>query len=158
MYKRQPNNMALSYQGLEITFTEVDKRSNQFANMLIKHGFKKGDAVGINLANIPEYMYSVIGTLKAGCIVSGVSPLMSDIQMQYQLDDLGKGGNQVALVTLDAIFEHRLKKIAPTLPQLKVVVATSVVGSFTKENQEKIKAVQDIPCLLYTSPSPRDRS
>ena len=145
MFDKFPDNMALSYQGLEITFSEVDKRSNQFANMLIKHGFKKGDAVGINLANIPEYMYSVIGTLKAGCIVSGVSPLMSDIQMQYQLDDLGKAGNQVALVTLDAIFEHRLKKIAPTLPQLKVVVATSVVGSFTKENQEKIKAVQDIP-------------
>ncbi|MCJ7650077.1 MAG: AMP-binding protein [Candidatus Lokiarchaeota archaeon] len=145
MFDKFPDNMALSYQGLEITFSEVDKRSNQFANMLIKHGFKKGDAVGINLANIPEYMYSVIGTLKAGCIVSGVSPLMSDIQMQYQLEDLGKAGNQVALVTLDAIFEHRLKKIAPTLPQLKVVVATSVVGSFTKENQEKIKAVQDIP-------------
>jgi len=145
MFDKFPDNMALSYQGLEITFREVDKRSNQFANMLLKHGFKKGDAVGINLANIPEYIYSVIGTLKAGCIVSGVSPLMSDIQMQYQLDDLGKGGNQVALVTLDAIFEHRLKKIASTLPQLKVVVVTSVIGSFPKEQQEKIKAVQDIP-------------
>ena len=145
MFDKFPNNMCLSYQGLEITFSEVDKYSNQFANMLLKQGFKKGDAVGINLPNIPEYIYSVLGTLKAGCIVSGVSPLMSDIQMQYQLDDLGKGGNQVALVTLDAIFEHRLKKIAPTLPQLKVVVATSVVGSFPKEQQEKIKAVQDIP-------------
>ena len=145
MFDKFPDSMALSYQGLEITFSEVDKRSNQFANMLIKQGFKKGDAVGINLPNIPEYMYSVIGTLKAGCIVSGVSPLMSDVQMQYQLDDLGKGGNQVGLVTLDAIFEHRLKKIASTLPQLKIVVATSVVGSFPKEQQEKIKAVQDIP-------------
>jgi len=145
MFEKFPNNMCLSYQGLEITFNEVDKRSNQFANMLIENGYGKGDAVGINLANIPEYIYSVIGTLKAGCIVSGVSPLMSDIQMQYQLDDLGKGGNKVALVTLDAIFEHRLKKIASTLPQLEVVVATSVIGSFPKEQQEKIKAVQDIP-------------
>jgi long-chain acyl-CoA synthetase len=145
MFDKYPENMALAYQGLEMTYKEVDKRSNQFANMLIKNGFKKGDAVGINLANIPEYIYSVLGTLKAGCVVSGVSPLMSDVQMQYQLDDLGKGGKQVALVTLDAIFEHRLKKIAPTLPQLKVVVATSVIGSFPKEQQEKIKAVQEIP-------------
>ncbi len=145
IFDKYPDLMALSYQGLEITFNQVDKYSNQFANMLVKNGFKKGDAVGINLANIPEYVYSVVGTLKAGCIVSGVSPLMSDIQMQYQLDDLGKGGKQVALVTLDAIFEHRLKKIASTLPQLKVVVVTSVIGSFPKEQQEKIKAVQDIP-------------
>jgi long-chain acyl-CoA synthetase len=145
MFDKYPNVMALSYQGLEMTFNDVDKRSNQFANMLIENGFKKGDAVGINLANIPEYIYSVVGTLKAGCIVSGVSPLMSEVQMQYQLSDLGKGGKQVALVTLDAIFEHRLKKIVEKLPQLKVVVWTSVVGSFDKESQAKIKAVQDIP-------------
>ena len=145
MFDKYPNVMALAFQGLEITFSEVDKRSNQFANMLIENGFKKGDAVGINLANIPEYVYSVVGTLKAGCIVSGVSPLMSEVQMQYQLSDLGKGGKNVALVTLDAIFEHRLKKIVDKLPQLKVVVWTSVVGSFDKESQAKIKAVQDIP-------------
>ncbi|NVM46907.1 MAG: AMP-binding protein [Candidatus Lokiarchaeota archaeon] len=145
IFDKYPDVMALSYQGLEMTFNDVDKRSNQFANMLIENGFKKGDAVGVNLANIPEYIYSVVGTLKAGCIVSGVSPLMSDVQMQYQLSDLGKGGKQVALVTLDAIFEHRLKNIADKLPQLKVVVATSVVGSFDKESQAKIKAVQDIP-------------
>jgi long-chain acyl-CoA synthetase len=150
MFNKFPNNMALAYQGLEISFDEVDKRSNQFANMLIENGFKKGDAVGINLPNIPEYIYSVVGTLKAGCIVSGVSPLMSDVQMQYQIDDLGKGGKQTALVTLDAIFEHRLKKIAPTLPQLKVVIATSVIGSFPKEQQEKIKAVQEIPSGVVT--------
>ncbi len=145
IFDKYPDVMALSYQGLEMTFNDVDKRSNRFANMLIENGFKKGDAVGINLPNIPEYIYSVVGTLKAGCIVSGVSPLMSDVQMQYQLSDLAKGGKQVALVTLDAIFEHRLKKIADTLPQLKVVVWTSAIGSFDKESQAKIKAVQDVP-------------
>jgi long-chain acyl-CoA synthetase len=145
IFDKYPDVMALAYQGLEISFGEVDKYSNQFANMLIENGFKKGDVVGINLANIPEYVYSVVGTLKAGCIVSGVSPLMSEVQMHYQLDDLGKGGKKVALVTLDAIFEHRLKKIADRLPQLKVVVATSVIGSFDKESREKIKAVREIP-------------
>ena len=140
-----PDNMALAYQGLEISFGELDRYSNQFAHMLIENGFKKGDIVGINLPNTPEYIYSVIGTLKAGCIVSGVSPLLSDVQMHYQLDDLGKGGKNVALVTLDAIFEHRLKKIADKLPQLKIVVATSVIGSFPKEQQAKIKAVREIP-------------
>jgi len=145
IFDKYPDVMALAYQGLDISFGKVDKYSNQFANMLIENGFKKGDVVGINLANIPEYVYSVVGTLKAGCIVSGVSPLMSDVQMHYQLDDLGKGGKKVALVTLDAIFEHRLKKIADKLPQLKVVVATSVIGSFDKESREKIKAVTEIP-------------
>ncbi|MFX1390336.1 MAG: AMP-binding protein [Promethearchaeota archaeon] len=145
IFEKFPDKMALAYQGLEISFAEVDRYSNQFANMLIENGFGKGDVVGINLANIPEYVYTVLGTLKAGCIVSGVSPLLSDVQMHYQLNDLGTSGNKVALVTLDAIFEHRLTKIADKLPQLKVVVATSVIGSFSKEDQAKIKAVREIP-------------
>jgi long-chain acyl-CoA synthetase len=150
IFEKFSNNMALAFQGLEISFNEVDRYSSQFANMLMENGFKKGDVVGINLPNIPEYVFSVIGTLKAGCIVSGVSPLLSDVQMHYQLDDLGKGGKNVALVTLDAIFEHRLKKIVDRLPQLKIVVVTSVIGSFPKEQQEKIKAVSEIPSGIVT--------
>ncbi len=140
-----PKKMALAYQGLEINYGELDKYSNQFANMLIKQGFKKGDVVGINLPNIPEYVIALLGTLKAGCIVSGVSPLMSDVQMHYQLNDLGAGEKNVALVTLDAIFQHRLKNIESKLPQLKLIVWTSVIGIFPKEQQDKIRAVRDIP-------------
>lgn len=144
-FKKFPEKMALAYQGLEIPFKDVDTYSNQFANMLIENGFKKGDVVGINLPNIPEYVYTLLGTLKAGCVVSGVSPLMSDIQIHYQLNDLGSGGKNVALVTLDAIFQYRLKNIADKLPQLKVVIATSVIGSFDKESRKKIRAVREIP-------------
>ncbi|MFX1320845.1 MAG: AMP-binding protein [Promethearchaeota archaeon] len=140
-----PEKMALTYQGLEITYGKLDKYSNQFANMLIKQGFKRGDVVGINLPNIPEYVIAFLGTLKAGCIVSGVSPLMSDVQMHYQLNDLGTVDKKVALVTLDAIFQHRLMNVESKLPQLKLVIWTSVIGMFPKEQQEKIRAVREIP-------------
>ena len=49
--------------------------------------------------------------MKAGIIVSGVSPLLSAVQIQYQLNDLGAGGKQVALLTLDAIFAGHITKI-----------------------------------------------
>jgi long-chain acyl-CoA synthetase len=75
---------------------------------------------------------------------------MSDVQMHYQINDLGAGGKSVALVTLDAIFEHRLTKIADKLPQLKLVITTSVIGSFDKESREKIKAVREIPSGVVT--------
>ncbi|GAH84879.1 unnamed protein product, partial [marine sediment metagenome] len=70
IFENYPDKMALSFQGLEITFGQIDKSSNQFAHMLIDQGFKKGDVVGINLPNIPEYVIAFIGTLKAGCVVS----------------------------------------------------------------------------------------
>ena len=140
-----PDKVGLAFQGLEITFGEIDKAANSFANMLIDHGFKKGDVVAVNLPNIPEYPIALVGIQRAGCILSGVSPLLSPVQMQYQLNDLGEGGKNVGLVTLDAIFAARLVQIAPKLPQLKLVITTSVIGIFPKDQQEKIKAVREIP-------------
>jgi len=137
--------MALAFMGLEITFSQLDKWANSFATMLIENGFEKGDIVGINIPNIPEYVIAVIGALRAGCIVSGVSPLLSDVQMHYQINDLGAGKNKVALVTLNAIFEHRLTPITSKLPDLKLVIATSVIGAFPKDQQDKIRAVRDLP-------------
>ncbi len=140
-----PDKVALAFQGLEITYGEVDKYANSLANMLIEQGFRKGDVVAVNLPNIPEYVIALVGILRAGCILSGVSPLMSEIQMQYQINDLGEGGKNVALITLDAIFAGRLVKVASKLTQLKLVLTTSVIGMFPKDQQEKIKAVQEIP-------------
>lgn len=139
------DEIAYSFQNKETTFGELDKFSNSFANMLIDNGFEKGDIVGINLPNIPEYLISVFGALKAGCIVSGISPLLSDVQMLYQINDLGAGERKVALVTLDAIFEHRLLNIASKATDLKLVVVTNIVGSFSKEDQAKIRAVRELP-------------
>jgi long-chain acyl-CoA synthetase len=123
-FAKFPDKTAFSYFGVEVTFAQLDKYSNKFANMLVQNGLKKGDVVGINLPNIPEYVIAWLGTLKAGCVVSGVSPLLSPEEMQYQLND----SKAKALVTLDAIFAGRLVKIESNLPELKVVVATSVGG------------------------------
>lgn len=123
-FEKFPEKTALIYMGTEITFGELDLLSNRFANMLIKNGFKKGDIIGINLPNIPEYLIAWLGALRAGCAVSGVSPLLSMEEMEYQLKDSDAKG----LVTLDAIFEARLTKIADKLPKLKVVVAASIGG------------------------------
>ena len=144
-FENYGKDIAWSFQNVETTISELDRLSNIFANMLIENGFEKGDILGVNLPNIPEYLISVFGGLKAGCVVSGVSPLLSDLQMLYQINDLGAGERKVALVTLDAIFEHRLKGVASRAKDLKLVIATIVIGSFSKEDQAKIRAVKDIP-------------
>ena len=144
-FEEFPNRPALSYLGIELTFKQVDEYSNQFANMLVKNGFKKGDIVAIDLPNCPEYVIAVLGTQRAGCVVSGVSPLLSDVQMQYQLNDLGASGVSVCLVTLDAIFAGHLVKIASKLPQLKAVVVTNVGNFLPKIKQVLGKLIGKIP-------------
>jgi long-chain acyl-CoA synthetase len=140
-FERFPNKIALAFMGTEITFKELDILSNRFADMLIKNGFKKGDVVGINLPNIPEYVIAWLGTLKAGCAVSGVSPLLSTDEMEYQLKDSDARG----LVTLDAIFAARVTHIADKLPKLKVVVAASVGGFLPGIKRVLAKLLKKIP-------------
>lgn len=123
-FEAYPNVSAFCFMGVEVTFRELDMYSNRFANMLIKHGFSKGDVIGINLPNIPEYLIAWLGALKAGCVVSGVSPLLPANEMEFQLMD----SNARGLVTLDAIYAARLVGIAGNLPNLKLVVAASVGG------------------------------
>ncbi len=123
-FEKFPETPAMIFMDVKITFAELDRYSNRFANMLIKNGLGKGDVVGINLPNIPEYVIAWLGILKAGCVVSGVSPLLSTDEMRYQLEDSGAR----ALVTLDAIFAGRLIHIADQLPDLKVVSTCSVGG------------------------------
>jgi long-chain acyl-CoA synthetase len=144
-FREVPGKTALAYLGVEITFGELDKYANQFANMLLENGFRKGDVVGINLPNIPQYVITVIGTLRAGCIVSGVSPLLSADQIKYQLNDLGGKGNRVALVTLDAIFAGHIVEIAGDTPGLKLVVTTSVASFLPKIKQFLGKLFKKIP-------------
>ncbi|MHB9096604.1 MAG: AMP-binding protein [Syntrophales bacterium] len=123
-FKTYPQQTALAFMGVEITFAELDRYATRFANMLLGQGFRKGDVVGINLPNIPEYVIAWLGTLRAGCVVSGVSPLLSTDDMAYQLKDANARG----LVTLDAIFAKRLVHVIHDLPDLNLVVAASVGG------------------------------
>ncbi len=123
-FERLSQKAAFSFMGIEVTFEALDLYSNRFAHMLIDKGSEKGDVVGINLPNIPEYLIAWLGALKAGCVVSGVSPLLSESEMAHQLVD----SKARCLVTLDAVFANRLVNIVDRLTDLKVVVVASVGG------------------------------
>ncbi len=92
--------VALDYMGTAIRFEELDVLSNKFAHFLRKSGLALGDVVGVNLPNIPAFYIAILGIQKAGCVLSGVSPLLSSEELQYQLNDSGAK----VLVTLDALF------------------------------------------------------
>ncbi len=140
-FKDYPDRMAMEFLGVEVTFEQLDEYSNKFAQALIANGFQRGDRIGINLPNIPQYAIALLGSLKAGCVVSGVSPLLSEGQMKYQLADLEAKG----LITLDAIFAARLVKIADQLPDLKFVVCTSIGDYLPAIKRVLGKALKKIP-------------
>ena len=75
--KESPDIKAISYMGNSLSFGELDNLSNRFANFLLKQGLKPGDVVGIYSLNLPAYYITIPAIAKAGCVLSGVSPLLT---------------------------------------------------------------------------------
>ena len=144
-FDNYPDKVAISYFGVNLTFRDIDIYSNQFAHMLIDKGLKKGDVVAFNLPNVPEYVIGLVGTLKAGCIVSGVSTLLRDMQIQYQLSDVAEAGKKVSLFTLDTLCYKKFRRIASTLPQLKLVITCNFGDFLPKIKQTLGKLIKKIP-------------
>lgn len=118
-----PERPAFHFLGLTFSYGELKAYGDRFAQCLIEKGVEPGDVVGMNMPNVPQFLIALVGAFKAGCTVSGVSPLFTPRELEHQLHDC----NAKVLVTLDAIFEHRLKEVAEKLPNLKLIVATGIL-------------------------------
>jgi long-chain acyl-CoA synthetase len=132
---------ALHFFGVTLTYQELKDRSDRFAGALAGYGCGPGDVVGINLPNIPQFLIAQMGALKAGCATSGMSPLLTSRELAYQLHDC----RAKALVTLDAIFEHRFAEVSGELPDLKLVVFTGVADFLPRIKRVLGKLLKKVP-------------
>src|SRR4030042_3126553 len=84
-----PWRNVIIFAGMEITYQELYRLSDRFANALASLGVKKGDRVGIHLPNCPQFAIAYYGLLKAGAIFVPMSPLLAEREIDFQLNDAG---------------------------------------------------------------------
>ena len=107
--KKHPEKAALAFFEREISYRELDSLSNQFAAALTTLGVKKGDKVAIFLPNIPQFVIAYFGILKAGAVLTAISPLHKEREVEYQLND-SEAETVIALDTLYPIVEKVWQK------------------------------------------------
>ncbi len=95
-----PEKTAIAYGEQEISYSQLEALSNQFANALVKLKVKKGDRVAVFLPNIPQFIIAYFGVLKAGATVTAISPLHREREVEYQLADSGAE----TIVALDSLY------------------------------------------------------
>ncbi|MFX1498089.1 MAG: AMP-binding protein [Promethearchaeota archaeon] len=120
--KRFPNRIACYFMKKNIKFEELRNKVYRFATFLQQSGLQKGDRVAINLPNCPQYMIAHFGTILAGGVASGCSPLLSSTELAYQIND----SESKFFVTLDAIYEKKLFNILVKVPKLRFIITTNV--------------------------------
>lgn len=150
-----------------ITFAELARKTDLFAQILRNFGVKVGDRVLIRLPNSLDYPVAFLGAMKMGAISVPTSTLLTAEEVAY----LAKDSGAIVLVTdanAWAVMQLELEAAMPDAPNLKHVFLTQITTAPTgsklsvhdlQQTMAAVKAVDVMPntkaedpaYLVYTS-------
>jgi long-chain acyl-CoA synthetase len=132
---KHPEKTAIVCCEQKISYAELDLLSDQFASALADLGMKTDSKVAVFLPNIPQFLIAYFGILKAGAVVTTLSPLHKEREIAYQLNDC-EAETIVTLNRLYPIVEQVWQKT-----KLKHVVVTNM-EEYVSKNPHTTKIPQ----------------
>ena len=84
-----PDRPVAVFTGGQLTYRELDKASDRLAASLVATGMRPGDPVALQLPNIPQFLTSYFGILKAGGVVVPLNVMLRAPEVAFHLDDSG---------------------------------------------------------------------
>ncbi|GAF54876.1 LOW QUALITY PROTEIN: long-chain-fatty-acid-CoA ligase [Psychrobacter sp. JCM 18901] len=75
--------------GVTHTYGDVDNASLAVAAWLQAQGLPKGSVVALMMPNVPQYLPTMIGILRAGYVCTPINPLYTGRELRHQLNDSG---------------------------------------------------------------------
>ena len=84
--ENNPNSVAIYFEGDEITFGDLIKRSNKYAQWFLKIGLSKGDVVALMMENRPEFLACWIGITQVGGTVALINTNLNSQALDYSLN------------------------------------------------------------------------
>ena len=105
----------------EVSFSELDKLSNQVANSLAEIGIVPGDRVTLYAPNSWEWVVSYYGIAKTGAVLNPINVMLTPKEVAYVVKDCGAKAlfttNERALPILNLKKEGVLKEIITFGPE-----------------------------------------
>ncbi|ALG09901.1 thioester reductase [Kibdelosporangium phytohabitans] len=92
----RPHAPAAWHRGEELTYAQLDARSDHVAARLLDHGVEPGSAVGVCGGRSLEALVAVLGVLKAGCAYVPLDEELPPARLRVMVED----GDVHAVVTL----------------------------------------------------------
>ncbi|MGH3726107.1 MAG: amino acid adenylation domain-containing protein [Mycobacterium sp.] len=95
---RSPETLAVSFDGVHLTYRDLDDASNRLAHLLVGRGVGHGQRVVLLLSRSVEAIVAILGVLKTGAAYVPVDPSVPDARLDFVLADAGP---VAALTTAD---------------------------------------------------------
>ncbi|WP_246987992.1 long-chain-fatty-acid--CoA ligase [Halorientalis marina] len=84
-----PEQTAIKFQDHEVSYEGFWHRTGQLAQALADAGVEPGDRVGVYLPNLPQFVTSYYGVLRAGAAVVPMNPQYKAREIGHMLEDSG---------------------------------------------------------------------
>jgi acetyl-CoA synthetase len=104
----------------DFTFSNLQAKTNRFANVLAERGIGKGDRVFSLLGRVPELYVAALGTLKNGSVFSPLFSAFGPEPIKARMAI----GNAKVLITSEAFYRRKVEPWRKELPQLVHVFLT----------------------------------
>jgi len=117
---QRPNHTAVIFKGARLSYAELERLSDAFADALVTRGVKKGDRVALLLPNCPQSIITQLGVWKAGGIAAPINPLYTEHELERLLKECG--AETVVVLTL---FYKKVKSIQRSTG-VRHVIATNI--------------------------------
>jgi long-chain acyl-CoA synthetase len=116
-----PEKIAIWYGDQKFTYGELERFSIRFAVALANLGVKRGDMVAVFLFNCPQFVVAYFGVLKVGAVVTAVSPLYREWEVERQLCD----AEAQTIIVLDSLYPI-VEKIRDRTRLKNVIIVTGL--------------------------------
>jgi long-chain acyl-CoA synthetase len=153
-----PDKPVTLLDGNPMSYAELDAASDRMAAGLQGLGVVPGDTVGIQLPNIPQFLISYFGVLKAGAVAVPMNVLLKGPEVAFYLGDSGakvlitfagfladaaKGAAEAGVKDVFAVGVEEGNEAAKPFEQLLATAPESPI----LENRDP----QDTAVIIYTS-------
>jgi len=78
-------------------YSDITRLTNQLANLLVKHGVKKGDRILVLMPRIPEWQIAMVACMKTGAIPIPCIEMLTEKDVAFRI---GHSGAIAAITTL----------------------------------------------------------
>jgi long-chain acyl-CoA synthetase len=112
-----PDRPAVVFQNQPLSYRELNDLTDRLAAVLAGIGVKKGDRVAVFMPNSPQFPIAFYAILKAGGVVTTISPLDAPAQIEHKLN---YADAETILITSN--FYEQFKALQSNTPTKRVIV------------------------------------
>jgi amino acid adenylation domain-containing protein len=148
-----PSARALVAADGELTFSELDRRSNQLAHYLRGRGARAGTSIAVRLGRHTRLAVAILGILKSGAAYVPIDPDYPSGRVQGMLEDAGPLLLLTSMEFTEPHSKHRMTSPVPEVLLDSELMAASL-GEFPVCRPEISAAGQhDLAYIIFTSGS-----